>query len=62
MAKLKDKYNEWKQAQDEVMAFVEARMLSLEKKFKDTGNVRVDSVDFKKILQEQLNEKKLGEK
>ena len=62
MAKMKVKQNEWKQAQERDMALVEGKKLFLEKKFEDTGNTRIDSVDFKKTVEEQLNEKKLAEK
>ena len=37
MAKMTEKQNEWKQAQEGDMALVEGKMLSLEKKFEDTG-------------------------
>ena len=62
LAKLKEKQDEWKQPQEEDMALAEGKMLSLAKTFEDTANTRVDSVDFKKIVEEQLNEKKLAEK
>ena len=46
MAKLKEKHNEWKQAQEGDMALVEGKMLTLEKKFEDNVNTRVDGGEF----------------
>ena len=62
MVQLEEKQNEWKQAQEGGMATVEGKMLSLEKQLKESENAREESVDFKKIVEEQFNEKKLAEK
>ena len=61
VVQLRETHNEWKQAQVG-MAEVEGKVMSLERKFEESGKGKEDNVDFKKIVEEQLCERNLAEK